>query len=195
MSLLDLDAIPGYREACESEQANRNLATLQFTVPLCGIEVNQLNPRHVVLLNFCHNAFIEGGRTPRPEDICFFLWVISPQYSLDTKKRDKFIKRHISKLKYLESIGEINEYLSRTFQDSPGRSDANGPQYVAPVVFLVDLFASQYGWEDTKTLNTPLAALFQYMRAIRLRMNPKAIMFNESDTIKSKHLRARMGMN
>ncbi len=195
MGLLDLDAIPGYREACAAEQANRNLATLPFVIPLCGIDVRQLTPQHVVLLNYCRNAFIEGGRAPQPEDIAFFLWVISPEYSLERKKRDKFIRRNVAKLRYRESIIAINEYLAQAFQDAPGAGTADGPQYIAPVVYLVDLFASQYGWDDRKTLETPLAALFQYMRAIRLRTNPKAIMFNRSDALKSQHLRDRMGAN
>lgn len=195
MSLLDLDAIPGYREACEREQEARNLAVSSQTVPLCGLSVYQLAPRHVCLLRLCQNAFFCGGRI-QPEDVAFFLWVVSPEYSLDHKKRDKFLRRNVSALKYVDSVKQIKEYLDRAFMDAPPTGgDPGGAQYVAPVVFLIDLFASQYGWTDEKTMSTPLPALFQYMKAIRLRVNPRATMFNPSDGLKSKHLMDRMRGN
>ncbi len=192
MSLIDLDAIPGYREACEKERENRNLAVLALTVPLCGVSAHQLMPRHVCLLTYCQNAFLGGGAPPQPEDIAFFLWAVSPDYCLDVKKRDRFIKAKVANLPYARSCREIFDYLDRAFQDSPGRSGSGGTQYVAPVVFLIDLFASQYGWTDEKTMTTPLAALFQYMKAMRMRTNPRAPIFNPSDVIKSRFLVGRI---
>ena len=123
-----------------------------------------------------------------------FLWFVSPEYCTDRKSRDKFIKRNVARLKYRESVAEIDEFLVRTFQDSPGSKGDSGPQYVAPVVYLVDLFGSQYGWTARETMDTPLAFLFQCINAIKMRRNPQAIMFNPSDSIKSRHLRERMGM-
>lgn len=190
-----LPPIPGYAEACRREQDNRNLAATLSTVPLCGIPAAQLTPRHLTLLSLCGNAFVQG-RDPQPEDVAMFLWFVSPEYCLERRKRDKFIRRNVARLKYRESVAEITEYLDRTFQDAPASGgEQNAPQYVAPVVFLVDLFGAQYGWPAQVTMDTPLAFLFQCLNAIKMRLNPRAIMFNPSDSIKSRHLRERMGLS
>lgn len=193
--LNDTPTIPGYAEACRREQENRNLAATLSTLPLCGIPAAQLTPAHLTLLSLCRNAFIEG-REPHPEDVAMFLWFVSPEYCTDTRKRDRFVRRNVGKLPFRKSVAEIDEYLERTFQDSPPRSgNDEGPQYVAPVVYLVDLFAHQYGWSAQEVMNTPLAFLFQCMNAMKQRLKPGAPLFNPSDALKSKHLRERMGIN
>ena len=198
MSPTDLNAlppIPGYAEACRREQDNRNLAATLSTVPLCGLAAAQLTPKHLTLLALCGNSFVQG-RVPQPEDVAMFLWFVSPEYCTDRRKRDKFIERGVARLKYRESVAEISEFLDRTFQDAPATGGGEDrPQYIAPVVFLVDVFASQYGWAPETIMETPLAFLFQCLNAIKMRLNPRAIMFNPSDSIKSKHLRERMGLS
>lgn len=188
MGLIDYDAIPGYRDACEREQANRNLAVLPLSLPLCGLSVHQLMPRHIVLLSYCQNAFIEGKREPAIEDIVFFLWAVSTEYCLDIKKRDKFIAHWIKKNKDVRPIRDINEYLERAFQDAPGTGNSDGPQYVAPAIYFVDLFGGEYGWTMEQTMNTPLATIYQLLKAIRRRHNPKGIQFNPSDALKARLL-------
>ena len=198
MSQEDLNAlppIPGYADACRREQDNRHLAVTLGCLPLCGLPVAQLTPAHWTRLTICGNAFV-CGREPMPEDVAMFLWFVSPEYVTDKRKRDKFIKRHVRRLPFRQSVAEIDEYLARTFQDSPSNNGSDGaPQYVAPVVFLVHLLGSQYGWEPVVTLNTPLAFIFQCLNAIKMRNNPRAIMFNPSDSVKARHLRERMGIN
>lgn len=192
MGLIDFDAIPGYREACANEQANRNLAVLPLSVPLCGIQVHQLMPRHIVLLGYCHNAFIEGERPPVLEDIVFFLWAVSLEYCLDLKKRDKFIKNWVKQNKDCKPIREIDEYLERAFQDAPPSRQTYGPEYFAPSIYFVDLFGSEYGWTVEQTMGTPLATIYQLLKAIKRRYRPGAIQFNPSDAIKARVLRDQM---
>ena len=53
----------------------------------------------------------------------------------------------------------------------------------------VDAVASEYGWNEEDILNIPFKRLTQYIRAIQLRNNPKAILFNaKSDKIKGDFL-------
>lgn len=192
MGPIDFDAIPGYREACDNEQANWNLAVLPLPVPLCGISVFQLMPRHVVLLTYCGNPFIAGGRTPDFADIAFFLWVVSTEYCLDLKKRDKFVKNWIKRNRACQPIKEISAYIERAYQDAPGSGGVGRVQYYAPAIYFIDLFGVEYGWSPEQTMNTPLATIYQLLKAIKRRYNPKAIQFNSTDGLRSRILRDQM---
>jgi hypothetical protein len=57
---------------------------------------------------------------------------------------------------------------------------------------MVEIMAHSYGWDDEATMQKPVARLFQYMRLIQRRNDPKAILFNRSDAVISNHLRASM---
>jgi len=182
--------IPGYTEACEQEQANRDLAFLDFPIPLCGVIVRQFCLKHLVLLGNCGNRFITNEGAPQPEDVAQFLWIVSKDYSLDAKARHKFVKG-LGDLKYVQSVKDISEYLKSAFQDAPA-GGAGGKQYTADCAWLVEIMAHSYGWDDEATMQKPVARLFQYLRLIQRRNDPKAILFNRSDAVISNHLRASM---
>lgn len=190
MNLFDPHTIPGYTEARDAEQANRDLAFLGMPIPLCGVIVRQFNLNHLILLGNCGNAFITHDKAPQPEDVAQFLWIVSKDYGTDPKARTKFVKG-LRKLKYLKSVEEIREYLNGAFQDAPQGGSA-GKQYTADCAWIVEIMAHEYGWDDESIMQKPIARLFQYLRLIHKRNDPKALLFNRSEQIVTKHLRMQM---
>lgn len=189
MSLSELTEIPGYAEALEKEREFRDLAFCDWQIPLCGLSVNQFSYLHLLILGNCENAFTEGA-TPMPEDVAFFLWVVSPEYVPNNPaKRDEFIEAIAEKVKFIEGCKAIYEYLDAAFQDAPG-GGANVPTkvYTSFVAPICDLFAHEYGWDDQVTMRKPVARLYQLVRRIQRRNNPQAIMFNRSDAVLGKYL-------
>lgn len=188
MNLFDPNTIPGYREACEHEQANRELAFLDLPIPLCGVIVRQFSLKHLILLGNVGNGFITPCGLPQPEDIAQFLWVVNKDYSLDAEARTKFVEG-LKEKKYGACLAEINEYLALAFQDAP-QGERGGKQYTAGCASLVDIMAHEYSWPDEAIMEKPIARLFQYLRLIQKRNNPKALLFNRSDSIITKALMA-----
>lgn len=187
MNLFDPNQIPGYAEAREAEQANRDLAFLNFPMPLCGVLVRQFSLKHLIILGNCGNPFVTGGAAPSPEQIAQFLWVVSDEYAPDQKKMKKFAAG-LGSLKYMQAIKDITGYLEAAFQDAPS-SGGGGKLYTASCAALVETIAHEFGWDDEQIMNKPVARLFQYIRLIRKRHDPKALLFNRSDSVISNHLR------
>ena len=190
MSFLDPRSIPGYREAVEMEEANRDLALFD-TVPICGLSCKPMSVRSWVLLRQMGDRFVTGSSMPTPEDIAVFLWIHSPEYRLDEKFRIKWVKRHIRPLFKSHGVGwcidQINRHIERSFQDSMG-GGGGGKSYINSAAGVVDLIASQYGWTDQHILDMPLARIFLFQRAIIMRHNPKKPMSNGSDRVLSDYM-------
>lgn len=188
--MLDLAQIPGYAEAQRKEQEERDLAFCDWLVPLCGLEVRQFSLLHLIILGNCDNAFVSNA-DPKPEDVAFFLWVVSPQYRPNSQgERDAFCKDIGAKVKFVPACAEIAAYLDRAFQDMPAGSSPPGKSYTSFVAPICDLFAREYGWDDQAVIRKPVARLFQLLRRIEKRTNPKAVMFNRSDSAIAQYLRA-----
>lgn len=196
MSLLNLSDIPGYAEAQQKEREARDLAFCDWPVPLCGLNVRQFTLTHLLILGNCDNAFV-SSRTPEVEDVAFFLWVVSPDYvPNDQTARDRFLNRIASKVKFYAACLEIVGYLNDAFQDAPPTPvTAQSKSYTSFVATYCDLFASEYGWDDALTMRKPIARLFQLYRRIQRRTNPRAILFNRSDSVIGKYLQAQGARN
>lgn len=191
MNLFDPTQIPGYTEARDKEQSNRDLAFLDMPIPLCGVIVRQFNLRHLLILCNCENGFVCGKPVPSPEEIVQFLWVVSTGYAMDAKALNKFAKAR-ARLNYAQSIKDVQEYLDRAFQDAPQGSGSRAKQYTADCAWLVEKLAFAYGWDDEAIMQKPLARLWQYNRILTKRDDPKALLFNRSEQIVTKHLRMQM---
>lgn len=189
MSFLETEAIPGYAEASRKEQESRDLAFCEWPVPLCGIEAKQFTLTHLLILGNCENAFV-SGRVPEPADVAFFLWVVSTDYVPNAKERDKFLARICDRVKFVPACGEIMDYLDAAFADAPAGPAEKGKSYTSFAAVHCDLFASEYGWDDQQTMHKPVARLFQLLRRIQKRHNPRAIQFNRSDRVISDYLRS-----
>lgn len=191
MSLLQFEEIPGYAEEVNKEQANREQAFLAVTAPICGVPIQHMSVRHWMQLIGCKNRFIRGER-PEPSDVAMFLWFLSPDYSTDADARTKFIAERVRPLEFMDVTREIYAYLNRVFQDIPqGDGSSQGKNYTAAVASIVDILASEYGWTDEHILTLPLARVFQYLRRIEKRRDPKAMQFNRSERLISDWLRNR----
>lgn len=188
MSFFDPNSVPGYAEAVEAERTNRDLAFIGLPVPLCGVVVRQLTLRHLLLLEHCGNAFICGG-IPEPSDVALFLWFLSPDYCLDPKKRDEFV-RGVARLKMVESVLAIRAFLDGAFMDAPQNLDG-GKAYFSTAAGLVSMLAREFGWDDEAILEKPVARLFQYQKAILHRYRPDLPLFNPSDALISRWLAKR----
>lgn len=185
-----LASIPGYAEAVALEQSNRELAFIDLPIPLCGVTVNQMTPKHLLLLSGCENRFITGGY-PREGDLETFLWIISTDYRTGQKEMVSWVRKRLKHLDKREAYKDISAYIERTFQDAPASNGVQQKQYTASVAFLVDLFGVEYGWTDTQVLNCPIARLYQLVKQIHMRRDPKAPRFNKSDAFISKMLQQR----
>lgn len=188
------DQVPGLAQAIEEERTNRDLA-LMDTLPVCGMPCRQVSIKTLVLLRQFGNAFIIGGAIPGPEHVAVFLWMHSPDYCLNEKARLRFVEGKVWPLmksgRFAWCVMEIMAHLKRSFQDSPGGS-GGGKEYVNPGAGIVDFLASEYGWTDDHILNLPIARVFLYQKAARIRRRPDLPRFNPSDGLISQWLRERM---
>lgn len=192
MSLLD--EIPGYAEAVNSEQVARELAFLPAPLPICGVPIRHMNARHFILLRGCRNRFLTGGR-PQPGDLVGFLWFLSPEYRIEPGYREAFAVERVNMLNEMDLARAIYDYLRAVWQDAPAGGGETGKQYTAPVAWLVDVLAHEYGWAEEAVLEMPLSRAFQYLRVIEMRSNPRKPQFNASDRLVSEHLLKRCGSN
>lgn len=186
-----LSNIPGYQEALDQERQNRDLAFLRESLPIAGIPVRHMNARHWILLDGFGNRFLTG-EPPTPEDVSVFLWVVSPRYSTRAEERAAFIADTLLGKNLVELCLGIYAYLERTFWDAAGKAEDGRKHYAAPVASIVDLMGSQYGWSDEATLECPLGRIFQYIRKIERRLEPKCIQFNRSDRALARGLQQQM---
>ena len=193
MSLLNFSDIPGYAEAVKEEQHNRDIAFLVSPPPICGVPIVHMSLRHWSMLIGCRNRFIHGER-PEAGDVAMFLWFLSPDYAAgDNAAREKFVAERVRPLDFGAAVKEIFGYLARVFQDIPSSNGKAGDSksYTAPVASMVDLLAHEYGWTDETILTLPLSRLFQYLRRIEKRNDPKAMQFNRSEQFVSRWLQER----
>lgn len=149
-------------------QRNRDLSLFD-SQPLCGMVVRPISIRTYVLLKQCGSRFILGG-APTAADVAMFLWFHSPDYSLDRKARERFMKsirRLLKPALFVRCAVEINRFLAAAFMDGPGDSLLS---YAGTVPGLIDLLAQQYGWSDGQIMDLPIARIFLYRLTILKRL-------------------------
>lgn len=193
MSLLD---IPEYAAAVNAETVARELAYMPRPVPICGVSIVHLSARRFMVLAGCGNRFLVGG-TLRAIDVAFWLWAMSPDYSTEPRAREQYVKRTVGpRLKtyvlQLETAQAIRAYMAGALQDRPAGGGSDDKLYTAGVTGLVDLFGSEYGWTLEQVMEAPLAVLFQQIKRIERRNNPRAVQFNPSDRVLAQVVRERL---
>lgn len=185
--LIDWNTIPGYREAVEHENSIRDAAFLGVNELIAGIEVVPLTAERFLILDGIKSPFVCNG-VPTAVDVALFLWVCSPEFSISDKKaRGQFMRRARS-VNYTEACYGGTKYIEDTFTDAPGGGATGKQSYASWMASIVDILASEYHWAEKDILTIPLKRLFQYLRMITLRHNPKAILFNKSERIRSAWL-------
>lgn len=186
--------IPNLAEAIASEQANRDESFVGFGEIIGGIEVLQMTPKHLLILDGSGNAFATG-KTPEASDIAAFLWVLNPDFTTDNKARDNFLLK-VKVLSVAELLEGIRQYLEKTFQDAPSGNGSNQKPYASWIAILIDSFASEYGWTPQTVLETPLRQLYQLLDAKNKRKyGSKYIKISKSDKVIADWLREQNPMS
>jgi hypothetical protein len=178
------DLIPGLKAAVEREQKVREQSFLEYPETVCGVEVQPLTLRRMLLLLSIESPFICGGPV-EPYDVGAFFVVLT-----DAKGFNKWrLLRRIGLMDSRQVVAGITEFMDETFQDKPPTSGGEAVSYYSFAAGLVDCLASEYGWAASETLDCPLKQLFQYLKAMAKRNNPKAIQFNPSDRVRGDYLK------
>jgi hypothetical protein len=142
--------------------------------PVC-LTVQSMTVRHWLLLE--DNALMPGNIKDKEasnieSDLAMFLWVLSPNFSTEKRKRLKFLKQ-VAKLNLTQTITGVTLYISQTFLDAPGgNTNAIEASYTSQASDIIDLLASQYGWSLNEIMSLSLKQVFQLTRSIRQRLNP-----------------------
>lgn len=200
MSLFD--EIPGYRAALSAETEQRDAAFLPMPLtvprkwPRAPLTLLPITIRRMLILEHAQSPFVCGGKAaPTAGDIALFLWVCSPGFSADKKRRDSFIHscRTVNAGDALETIRRM---ANAAFYDSPPRSGGGGESasYWSMAASFVDCFAAEYGWPMDTTLDAPLAGVLQLFKVIQHRRSASAgervPLFNPSDSVKARWLKS-----
>lgn len=176
--------IPNLQAAVERETAIRNQSFLGFPEIICGIAVNHLTLRRMLLLEAVGSPFICGGAVTPYHIGAFFVAMA------DAKGFARWrLLRRVGLLNPAEAIEGIKDFLDESLQDAPPkRNVGETASYYSPAAAVIDVLASEYGWSRDQILDEPTKCLFQYLKAIQKRINPQAIQFNPSGRIICKYL-------
>lgn len=165
-------------EALAREKNARDAAWADVRPRIGGRAFLPLTVRHYLALDAVDSPFIRGGGMPTPEQLCEFLWVIAPEFFTDSGALLEFAKQ-IGSLPFDATVKECFDLVEVTFMDAPQGDGPRGEaSFVSWVAGIVDAFGSEYGWKPLEVLDMPLRQVFQLLRAMRRRHDPKAIMFN-----------------
>lgn len=169
--------VPGYTEASRKQSAVRDAAWLEPAPVIAGIPCEPLTVRAFALLSEGGSPFVCGGPV-FPEHVAQFLWVLSPHFCFDLRARDAFVER-VASLDYEQARNEVSAYCETVFFDADENGGGMTREPVSSfMAVLVDTFGSEYGWMPDEVLALPMARVFQLLRAIRLRHDPKAPVAN-----------------
>ena len=177
------DQIPGLREAIEREQHIRDTSFLELPESVCGFDLQPLTLRHILTLGSIGSPFMRGGH-PMPHDVGAFMCVVGGWHGF---KRWRNLRK-IGRISFRESVGQVDAFVSESFQDAPGGIEADSTSYYSFAASLVDLFGREYGWTEREILDAPVKRLFQYVKAIA-RRNGETTLFNPSDKVRGDWLR------
>jgi len=185
----DLRAIiPGLAEAEAKQEQIRDSAFLGLPVVICGLPCAELTARRFAVLMNCRNPFVCGG-FPLPEHIAQLLWAMDPEFSYTNEAAKLKRIEACKKLDYHECVAEIKAFVEECFLDAPPTGDVAGESFNSWMASLIDFIAREYGWSHRDILETPVAALFQYVRIINRRINRDEPQFNRlTDAARQKWL-------
>lgn len=189
------DEFPGALEARAWEASTRAEAFLDVPRTLLGVEVLPLTLHRLGLLTAARNALLCGGPVTLKQ-VTDFLWVLAPAFLVGSSEAYALFCRELGERGGVGDLpacaGEVGKFLDEMFLDAPaGGTDSLKVPVTCPEAVYVDLFADAYGWTAAETMHTPLPRLYQLLRRIVLRRDPKAIFINRHfDKVRGDWLRA-----
>lgn len=117
------------------------------------------------------------------------LWILNPRFCTSPIEAKKFIQanREIDWIQYREPI---RKYISDAFSLAPAKSNKIEKDSTEWISSFVDTFASEYGWDESVILKTPIPRLFLYLRRIKERITGNPIEFHsEADRLQAEFMR------
>lgn len=179
--------IPGLSEAVKRETDARDAAFLDLTTGICGVQIRQMTPEDLLILDGLDNPMVQGGPI-LPNKLAEFLWRMSPQSTKPFHTIRRFFFYQLVRMKnYHKSVESVRKYIEVTFQDSPsGGSGGKVRPYAGWLAQMVSHLAREFGWSEKQILRTPLRRLFQYEKCIIRWNDPEAPMINPSDRLVSR---------
>lgn len=191
------------------EDKLRDVAFLSVREEINGVEVNQLTLRHLTILFYIQSPFLFGG-IRKIEDVGTFLWIVSPHYCVHDKpvpltRRERFFywlhRKHVPTMReaFLSQLvchpkwqlfyRAIDRYLDRALMDKPPMTSGGTRMATSFAAGIIDRIAAAYGWRDEAILDTPMSRIYQLMKWIEVRGNPKTPQFNPlRDRITQRYL-------
>jgi hypothetical protein len=186
---MDANQIPGYREAVAAEREARDYAFLELPREICGIDAAPLTLYRLVTRFAIGCPFLgESNVMERPDpagEIASFIWHVSVARSrtlgrplAEYHARNALVE-HLASIETSESVVAIHDYLNWMLLDAPPPSDGPSRAPVASIAAgIIDVFGSQYSWSRYEVMHAPIEQLFQLIREITVRNNPKAALPN-----------------
>lgn len=169
--------LPGYAEASRLQELRRDSAFLMPPLVLCGVECCHLTPHRLAVLMVSQSPFVCGG-VPMPEHVVQFLWAVSPHFGYGNNPAKEKLTESVAGIAYEDAVKAIYDYVDEAFMDAPASDGTQQESSFSWLATIVDALASEYGWTQDYVLDLPLACVFQYLRTIERRHNPKALQFN-----------------
>lgn len=185
--------IPGYEDALREERRLREEIFLDVPAVIGGVVVNHITPSLLARLAQMRTPFICGGEYNEAETLRFMFAVWSefvpqshPEFNDKILMLTALLRQRFPD-NFLALEDEIDQFISVTFMDGP-RGGPESVPYVTGIAWHVYQMAKEpYGWDEQRTLDTPLRKIYQYLRCLKLERGD--IMFNElSDTVKANWL-------
>lgn len=191
-----------YAVAVEKERIVRDASFFPVNERIGPFDVRPMTLRHYLMLRAMRSPLL-GKALPSTNDLAAFLWVVSPDFSLCVKARNKFLKKcrrsfvstrffRQKKLKVAaEIINAARAYVDEAFQDAPPQTQTAtfDKEYYSDAAAICARFARVFGWDDEAILDKPLKRLFQYLKEHRVHeaaevgQSDKVILFNPSDSL------------
>lgn len=134
---------------------------------IAGVKIQNMTIRHYLILDGIDSPLLYGNEASA-EDFAKFLWILSPDFSSDEKKRNEFLKE-VRKIPMKNAVQDVTEYLKKTFQDADIEESKKEKSYANFVSYLIDLFAREYHWTISEVMNLPLRVAYQLISSIQER--------------------------
>lgn len=173
---MNLQDIPGYREAVQEEQELRTRVLLGIGEELCGIEVRPFALRDFLHLQAINSPLVRGGFISRMDCLRFFV-LQAASYRLPgegwlerwrLKRRNNKVIRALRRFTTEDMIEAIQDFLDKAFMDAPASSLKSSASASSPIASggaaIVDAIARAYPFGLQEILSLELAFIFQLMR-------------------------------
>jgi hypothetical protein len=174
--------IPGFAEAVQEEQSWRDAPFLELHTAICGVKILPMTPRHLLILSGIESPVLFSasfGEYCPLKDIAVFLWVLSPEFEIGKRRKEKRFLKSCRKLDGFKAIAEISKYLEKTFFDAPGGGSGKSWGHMSWCAYLITTISSEFGWTRSEVMNCPLRILHQLRNCITQKKDPRAVIHSK----------------